>query len=79
MVSNLGELEGLVGNITGAGATSIQELRFLIPLAIVDECDNKEFRSLAESNPWDGNNFSPPPMSRKKRDRDMLCSSRETS
>lgn len=35
MVSKAGELEGFVGKIIGAGATSIHELRFLIPLAIL--------------------------------------------
>ena len=40
MVSKAGELEGFVGKIIGAGATSIHELRFLIPLAI-DEFNYK--------------------------------------
>ncbi|KAI6674932.1 hypothetical protein NL676_002838 [Syzygium grande] len=34
IVSSPGELEGLCGRMTGSGATSIQELRFLITTAI---------------------------------------------
>jgi len=37
IVSKVGELEGLVGKIMGAGATSIQQLRFLISFAIDDD------------------------------------------
>lgn len=36
MVSKAGELEGFVGKIMRAGATSIQELAFLILFAIDD-------------------------------------------
>lgn len=38
MVAKAGELEGFLGRIMGAGATSIHELKLLIPLAI-DEFD----------------------------------------
>jgi len=50
MVSREGELEGLVGRIMGAGATSIHELKFLIPLAI------DELQNLVNAK-----KFSPPP------------------
>lgn len=71
IVSKVGELERLVGKIMGAGATSIQQLRFLIPFAIDDDdesinCFLAEYQNFVmEKNNLV--NFSPPPLSRKKR------------
>lgn len=47
MVSKVGELEGFFGKIMGAGATSIQDIWFLmIPFAIDELNNNSEVERL---------------------------------